>query len=64
MQILKLNDVIEKTGLSRSTIYLKMSQSEFPKSISLGKRSVGWLEKDIDDWIKQRIAAHTEDHVI
>ena len=55
--ILRLPEVKAKTGLSRSTIYLKISENSFPSSISLGARSVGWLESDIDSWITERVEA-------
>jgi prophage regulatory protein len=54
-RILKLPTVKELTALSRSTIYLRISKGEFPASISLGGRAVGWLEEDINQWIEQRI---------
>lgn len=53
--ILRLPTVKIRTGLSRSSIYLRMSKGEFPAPISLGGRSVGWLEQDIDEWIVERI---------
>lgn len=54
-RILRLPAVKESTGLSRSTIYLRMANNEFPQPISLGGRSVGWLEQDIDEWIVEKI---------
>lgn len=48
-------EVIQSTGLARSTIYKKMDAGEFPKTISLGSKSVGWLENEVQQWIKQRI---------
>ncbi len=53
--VLRLPAVKERTGLSRSTIYLRMANDEFPHHISLGGRAVGWLEQDIDEWIVERI---------
>ena len=53
--ILRLPQVKKRTGLSRSSIYLRMAHGEFPESISLGGRSVGWLEQDVDEWILERI---------
>lgn len=55
--ILRLPAVKSSTGLSRSTIYLRASQGTFPRPVSLGARSVGWLEAEIQDWLQQRIAA-------
>ncbi|MHB1949350.1 MAG: helix-turn-helix transcriptional regulator [Gammaproteobacteria bacterium] len=54
-KILRLPTVREITGLARSTIYLKISEGHFPSPISLGKRSVGWLESEINNWIEQQI---------
>lgn len=57
-KIIRLPEVKNKTGLSRSSLYLRMSNGEFPKSISLGGgRAIGWLEADIEQWLDERIAA-------
>ena len=53
--ILRLPQVKIRTGLSRSSIYLRMANMEFPRSVSLGGRAVGWLEADIDAWLEQKI---------
>ena len=53
--ILRLPAVIERTGLSRSTIYLRIAQGCFPKPISLGGRAVGWVQSEINDWLNQQI---------
>lgn len=53
--ILRLPVVKKRTGLSRSSIYLRMANNEFPASISLGGRAVGWLEKDINEWLEDKI---------
>lgn len=53
--ILRLPAVKSRTGLSRSSIYLRISQGVFPEQISLGGRAVGWLESEIDDWLKQQV---------
>ena len=53
--ILRLPTVKIRTGLSRSSIYLRMSNNEFPSSISLGGRAVGWLESDIESWLDEKI---------
>lgn len=53
--ILRRSQVQARTGISRSGIYQKMADGEFPKSISLGPRAVGWLESSIDAWIQTRV---------
>lgn len=56
-KILRLPIVKDRTGLSRSTIYLHISKGIFPAPISLGERAVGWLESDIDEWLAKKIEA-------
>jgi prophage regulatory protein len=57
IRILRARQVRERTGLSRSTLYSKIKAGEFPASISLGDRAVGWCSNEIDDWIAARIDA-------
>ncbi|MEW5691615.1 AlpA family transcriptional regulator, partial [Comamonas kerstersii] len=58
MRFLKLKEVMEKTALSRSAIYRKMNDGEFPQSVSLGERAIAWVESEVDEWmdfcLKQR----------
>ena len=57
-RFLKLPEVKYRTGLSRSTIYLYMAQKNFPAQICIGgRRAVGWLESEIEDWLQQQIKA-------
>lgn len=56
-KILRLPNVKSRTGLSRSTIYLRVSEGSFPAPVSLGGRAVGWIEAEVDEWLKQRIEA-------
>jgi prophage regulatory protein len=55
--ILRISQVRERTGLSRSTIYNYMSAGKFPRAYALGPRTVGWLESEINQWINQQVAA-------
>jgi prophage regulatory protein len=50
-RILRLSDVVAKTGLPTSTLYLAMAEGKFPKPIPISSRSVGWLSDEIDGWI-------------
>ncbi len=58
--ILRIRTVTALTGLSKSTIYSYMSGELFPPSISLGPRTVGWLETDIQQWVDSRVRARRE----
>lgn len=57
MSILRLPAVKARTGLSRSTIYLRMSEGSFPKPVSIGRRAVGWVESEVQEWLQRRIDA-------
>jgi len=52
---MRRKEVIEKTGLARSTIYKLISQGEFPKQVELGARSVGWVDEEIEEWLLKKI---------
>jgi prophage regulatory protein len=55
-KILRLPIVLERTGLSRSTVYARAAVGSFPKPISLGgARAVGWVESEVEDWIARQI---------
>ena len=54
-RFLRLPEVQGRTGLSRSTIYVRLGQGRFPRPVSLGSRAVGWVEAEIDEWIRERI---------
>lgn len=60
MQLLNLKEVIYLTGLKRSSIYKFMDEGHFPKSVSIGGRSVMWDESDIQDWLKEKIALRNQ----
>lgn len=55
-RILRRPEVQNLVGLSRSTLYLRMSEGEFPKPIPLGGRLVGWFQSDIEAWQKKQAA--------
>ncbi len=57
LNILRLRDVKACTGLSRSTIYLRIKQGSFPNPVSLGDRAVGWLEHEVQAWVRGCVAA-------
>lgn len=55
MQILRLRDVIQTTGLGRSSLYKFSRLGKFPSAITLGGMSVGWNATTINHWVAQRI---------
>ncbi len=54
-KILRLRQVMSKTGLARSTIYDLIKKEAFPKPIKLAAKIVGWLENEIEEWISAQI---------
>ena len=56
IRFLRLPEVQARTGLSRSTIYVRLDQGRFPRPVSLGARAVGWIEAEIEEWMRERIA--------
>jgi len=58
--IQRLSEVKSRTGLSRSTIYLRISQNSFPRQVSIGGRAAGWIESEIDNWIDAQIHTSRE----
>ncbi|EBL8291898.1 DNA-binding protein [Salmonella enterica] len=54
-RLLRLSQVMDKTGLKRSQIYTYMKMDKFPKSIKIGPSSVAWLESEIEEWINAKI---------
>jgi prophage regulatory protein len=52
--ILRKPQVIARTGLSKTTIYLRIRDGSFPAPVSLGPRAIGWYQSEIDQWIGTR----------
>lgn len=55
-KLLKMPEVMAKTGLSRSHLYALAQSSAFPKPVKLSERSSAWVEAEVQDWIANRIA--------
>lgn len=64
LTILRRKQVEARTGLSRSTIYSRLTPNPkrpgdfdptFPKPIQLGAKSIGWVESEVEDWLSAQI---------
>ncbi|MEG9487435.1 helix-turn-helix transcriptional regulator [Mannheimia indoligenes] len=62
-RFLKLDDVIRRTSLRRSTIYALMKENKFPKNLSISAKSVVWIESEIDKWIDEIINKRINEEV-
>jgi prophage regulatory protein len=55
-RIVRLQTVLDRTGLSRSTIYRKIAEGTFPSQIRISIKGAGWRESDIDHWVADPVA--------
>ncbi|MBL4828029.1 MAG: AlpA family transcriptional regulator [Spongiibacteraceae bacterium] len=60
-RILRLSEVVRKSGLCKSAIYDAIQKETFPKQIKLSTRASGWLDSEINQWIEGRINASRRD---
>lgn len=58
--LLKAEEVLERTGMSRTTLYQMINKGLFPKQLQTTIRSVRWLERDVNDWIASRCHANNQ----
>ena len=64
-RFIRLSEVLSRTGYGRTSIYRKMEDGSFPKSLKLGgppkdpnefdSRAIAWIEEEVDQWIESRI---------
>ena len=63
--LIRLNEVLSRTGYGRTSIYRKMDEGTFPKCLKLGSpikdptqfdcRAIAWIEDEVDQWVESRI---------
>ena len=54
-RFLRIDAVIELTGLARSTIYDKTRLNQFPQPVDWGGNKKAWLESEVNKWMQERI---------
>ena len=55
-RILRLRAVLERTGLSRSTLYRKIERGTFPRQVRISERCIGWRESELERWLRNPIS--------
>lgn len=60
-RILRLNAVLDRTGLSRSTLYRKMQAGTFPMNIKISARCAGWRQSAVEEWLRNPICYEVAD---
>ena len=53
-KIIRRDEVLEMTGLSKTALYNLIDKGEFPRQVRLGSRAVGWYEDEVQEWIRRR----------
>jgi prophage regulatory protein len=59
-RLIRLREVMNITGLSRSYVYSLAQKGQFPKPVKLSERSVAWIEAEVLAWIDERIKQRDE----
>lgn len=60
-RILRIRAVLERTGLSRSTLYRKIQCGAFPKQVRIAERCAGWRESAVKEWLKNPMFYSVDD---
>ena len=55
IHVLRLPQVCKMTGLSRSSVYQMEADQLFPSRVRIGARSVGWIESEVQSWLRQKV---------
>jgi prophage regulatory protein len=58
-RILRLKSVLDRTGLSRSTLYRKIQRGTFPRQLKISDRCAGWRESDVEVWLRNPVFSST-----
>lgn len=59
-KLIRRREVEARIGLAYSTIYVMMADGKFPRPIKIGRRAVGWIEEDINNWLSNKITQQSE----
>lgn len=60
-RILRIKVVLDRTGLSRSTLYRKIQNGTFPRQVQISTRCAGWRESAVEAWMRNPMFFHVDD---
>ena len=63
-KFLRLPQVIDRTGYRKTSIYERIQQGDFPRPVKLGPRAVGWLDSEVEEWMRSRLKARDAEEVV
>jgi prophage regulatory protein len=55
-RLIRMPELLERTGLSRTTIYRRMAKGTFPQAVPIGANSCAWHASVVDRWIAEPMA--------
>lgn len=59
--LLRMPDLIQRLGVSRSLVYKIMETDGFPRPIKLSRRVVAWCEEEVDDYLTHKKQLRTSE---
>ena len=57
MRIIRRHELTDKVGYCLAHIYRLERAGEFPRRVQLGRRAVGWVEEEVENWLRERVDA-------
>lgn len=61
-RLLRLQDVVKRTGKSVPSIYADMNRNLFPTPVSISTNRVAWLETEVNEWIQERLTERNREY--
>lgn len=61
-RILRIGEVLKRTGLSRSSLYRRIDQGRFPKQVRITDRCIGWRQSELNGWLANPFFYDAADH--
>lgn len=61
--LIRPREAMRRCGIGRSTMWKMIKDGDFPKPVRITRRTVGFVEAEINDWVQQRIAASRGDTI-
>lgn len=58
IDLMRIEDVLQATGLTRTTLYRLMARGQFPAQFHIGDRAVAWRRQEVHLWLQTRTLAH------
>jgi prophage regulatory protein len=72
-RLIRLPEVLSRTGYGRTSVYRMMEEGTFPQSLKLGapikdptqfdSRAIAWIEEEVDQWVESRIEERDSSYV-